>query len=180
MPKSEPRIPKLVRKWVTVGIVLKPFGRRGEVKVRLETSFPERFSPKSRLYAWRPSPDGPAEKPFPLIVRSARDSSGTLLIGFEGVETIDQADDLRGAWLMVPREERMPTPQDEYYVSDLIGIDVYTLEGEHLGKLANVIQTPAHDVYEVGKLLIPAVKAYVQNVDMVARRMTVRKPEDAD
>ncbi len=208
---SDQHVPKLARRWVTVGVIVRPFGIKGELKVRPETEFPqERFRPGARLYWWRPpapepsqqaqeeeeTPDAseragstsetrvlPSKKPprttppQECVVESVRQHGNWLLVKLEGIDTIQQAERLHGAWLMIPPEERMPLPEDEYYIDDLIGMTVYTESGERLGILKRVIPGAAYDFYEVGRHLIPAHKQFILEVDVANKRMVVRLPE---
>jgi hypothetical protein len=74
---AKPHVPKVARRWVTVGVVVRPFGIRGELKVRLETDFPEvRFQPGVRLHWWLPPPPEPADaEPVPARKRPPRTRS---------------------------------------------------------------------------------------------------------
>jgi len=193
MPKRH--VPKLARRWVTIGVVVRPLGTKGELKVRPETAFPqERFRPGARLYWWRPpapKPSTPAE-PAPLTprgkkpprttppqectVEAVRPHGNWLRVKLQGIDTRQQAEQLHGAWLMIPPDERMPLPEDEYYIDDLIGMTVYTESGERLGVLKQVIPGAAYDFYEVGPHLIPAHKRFILEVDVPRKRMVVRLP----
>jgi 16S rRNA processing protein RimM len=200
MPKRY--VPKLARRWVTVGVVVRPFGMKGELKVRPETEFPEeRFRPGAHLYWWLP-PEPPSVQeteqdewaqamppikgkkpprtmpPQACTVESVRWHGNWLLLKLEGIDTIEQAEKLHGAWLMIPPEARMPLPEDEYYIDDLIGMEVYTESGKRLGILRRVIPGAAYDFYEVGQHLIPAHKRFILQVDVAGKRMVVRLPEE--
>jgi len=190
MPK--PYVPKIARHWVTVGVIVRPFGIRGELKVRLETDFPEaRFHPGARLHWWlppKPEPDDaeptPTRKrpprtrpPQACIVKNARWHGEHLVIELEGVDTRDQAEALRGAWLLIPPEERMPLEEGQYYIDDLIGMEVFTETGERVGKLKHVRHGAAYDFYDIGAYTIPAVEEYILEVDVPNKRMVVRLPE---
>ncbi|MER3403112.1 MAG: 16S rRNA processing protein RimM [Armatimonadota bacterium] len=191
---APPYVPKVAQRWVTVAVVLRPFGLHGEVRVRLETDFPERFVPGARLFYWippKPTPPEEAQKPLPkhrkrpprtmqpqpCVVESVRWHGERLILKLEGIDTIDQAEPLRGAWLVIPPEERMPLEEDEYYIDDLIGMEVFTESGERVGKLKRVIPGGAYNYYEVGKHTIPAIGEYVREVDVAQKRMVVRLPE---
>ncbi len=192
----ERHVPKIVRRWVTVGIVVRPFGMRGELKVRPETAFPEeRFRAGARLYWWRPPDPQPAPdesparplhgkrpprtmQPQECFVESARWHGQWLIVKLEGIDTRADAERLQGARLMIPPEERMPLPDDEYYLDDLIGMTVYTESGERLGILKRVIEGAAYDFYEVGRHLIPAHRQFILQVDVPGKRMVVRLPEE--
>ncbi|CUU33731.1 MAG: ribosome maturation factor RimM [Fimbriimonadales bacterium] len=189
-----PYVPKIAQRWVTVGVVLRPFGLHGEVRVRPETDFPERFVPGARLFWWLPpKPEPPEEEPLapskhrkrpprtmqpqPCVIESVRWQGDRLIIKLEGFDTIAHAENLRGAWLLIPPEERMPLGEDEYYIDDLIGMEVFTETGERVGKLKRVIPGGAYDYYEIGKYTIPAVGEYILEVDVPRKRMVVRLPE---
>lgn len=187
-------VPKVAHRWVTVGVVLRPFGLHGEVRVRLETDFPERFVPGARLFWWLPPQPQPTEEAFvpkkkhrkrpprtmqpqPCIVESVRWNRNQLLLKIKGFNTIEHAETLRGAWLLIPPEERMPLEEDEYYIDDLIGMEVFTETGERVGKLKRVIPGGIYDYYEIGKHTLPAVSEYILEVDVPHKRMVVRLPE---
>lgn len=185
-------IPKIARRWVTVGVIVRPFGIRGELKVRSETDFPEvRFQPGARLHWWlppKPQTDDAeltqtrkrpprTRPPQACVIKSARWHGEHLVIELEGVDTRDQAEVLRGAWLLIPPEERMPLEQGQYYIDDLIGMEVFTESGERIGKLKNVRQGAAYDFYDIGAYTIPAVEEYILEVDVPNKRMVVRLPE---
>lgn len=190
---TKPYTPKAPKRWVTVGVIARPFGIRGELKVRLETDFPERFQPGARLYWWLPPKPEPPETdefaprprkkpprtkpPQECHIQSVRWHGEFLVIQLEGIETRDQAEQLRGAWLLIPPEERMPLEEGQYYISDLIGMEVFTESGERIGKLKDVRQGAAYDFYDIGKYTIPAVEEYILEVDVPNKRMVVRLPE---
>ncbi|MDW8106324.1 MAG: ribosome maturation factor RimM [Armatimonadota bacterium] len=192
MPK--PYIPKVARRWVTVGVVSRPFGMRGELRVRVETDFPERFQPGARVFWWippKPTPEpsdesAPARspkkpprtmQPQPCTIKSVRWQGDQLILQLEGIDTRAQAEQLRGAWLLVPPEERMPLEEDEYYIDDLLGMEVFTETGERVGKLKQIRRGIAYDYFEVGEHLIPAVAEYILKVDLANKRMVVRLPK---
>ncbi|GIV10354.1 MAG: ribosome maturation factor RimM [Fimbriimonadales bacterium] len=190
---TKPYAPKAPKRWVTVGVIARPFGIRGELKVRLETDFPERFQPGARLFWWLPpKPEPPdadecaprprkkkprTQPPKECYIQSARWHGAFLVIQLEGVDTRDQAEQLRGAWLLIPLEERMPLEEGQYYISDLIGMEVFTESGERVGKLKDVRPGAAYDFYEIGKYTIPAVEEYILEVDVPNKRMVVKLPE---
>jgi len=85
---------------------------------------------------------------------------------------------LRESYLLVNRENAVKLASDTYFIADLIGIDVYTLEGENLGSIINVFSTGSNDVYEIKKpdgktFLIPAIKEVVKEVDIEKRSMKI-------
>lgn len=156
----------------TVGRVVATFGRIGELKVRIETDFPDRFARLKQVCLRLP-----ASAPRLFTVQRARLHKGQALLKLEGVESISEAELWRGALVQIPREEAVPLPEDSYYIADLIGLDVVTREGRNLGKLDDVLQYPAQDLFQIGEILIPAVKEFIVAVDIPGRRIVVAPPE---
>lgn len=106
------------------------------------------------------------------------------VVFLEGIDTCDKAEGLAGAVLAIPSSERMALPEDSYYLDELIGLDVHTLDGLYLGIIKEVMQTGSNDVYVVRndsdggrETLIPALKAVVKRIDMDARRVEIDPPE---
>ncbi len=156
----------------TIGRVVAPFGRIGEVKVRLETDFPERFASVKRV-CLRPASGTPAL----FTVERSRLHKGQALLKLEGLESINDADNWRGAVVQLPRGEAVLLPADSYYAADLVGAEVLTKDGRVLGKLDRILPYPAQDLFQVGDKLIPAVKEFILEVDVPGRRIVVDPPE---
>ncbi|WP_062309632.1 ribosome maturation factor RimM [Alicyclobacillus sendaiensis] len=161
--------------YYTVGVVTKPHGLRGEVRVYPRTDFPEeRFSPGSRLWLRPPGAEPVAE----LEVRSGRQHQNLWIVGFKGYHAISDVESWRGYELCVPEDMLHPLPEGAYYYHQLVGLEVISDEGEPLGVLAEVWTPGANDVYVVRKpgqpdLLLPAIRDVILSVDLEARRMTV-------
>ena len=157
---------------LTVGEVTAPFGRLGEVKVRLETDFPNRFSRLRQVCLRRPS--GAADL---FDIEGVRLHKGQALLKLRGVDSIDAADSLRGALVQIRRQEAVSLPANEFYIHDLIGCEVVTAEGRVLGKLTSVLKSSANDVFVIGQgkdeILLPAIKEVVREVDLAQRRILV-------
>src|SRR5215831_6209767 len=103
----------------TIGEVVAPFGRMGEVKVRYETDFPERFKELKEVCL-----RSEAGVPRLYSVENVRSHKGQALVKFKGVESINDANVLRGAKVQIPRAEAVALPGDSYYAADLIGAEV--------------------------------------------------------
>ncbi|MEI6513117.1 MAG: ribosome maturation factor RimM [bacterium] len=156
--------------WLLIGIVGAPVGLKGEVKIHSETDFPERFEPGQRVFLRLKQDSIPQER----LIESARWYKGSVIIRFQGDQRIEDIEVYRFAEVLVPASERMELEEGQYYVSDLIGIDVYLDNGQHIGKIDDVLQHSANDVYVVGKILIPAVRSFILEVDMQGKRMVVK------
>ncbi len=155
-----------------IGRVAAPWGHRGEVRVKVETDFPERFADLRTVYV------GADLKPY--RVEGARLHKGDVVLKLAGVDDPDQAAALRGDLLYVPVSEAVPLGKDEYYHYQILGLDVYTTLGEHLGQVSEILETGGNDVYVVSgigrEVLIPALAHVVQEVDLEHHRLVVTLP----
>lgn len=110
------------------------------------------------------------------------DNSGRFLfIELKGVADINAAQKLVGSKLLLPRDLMEVLPDGEYYWQDVIGLDVYTLEGRNLGRVASIFPTGSNDVYVCrgadGEVLIPAISDVIERIDLVSRKMIVKSLE---
>jgi 16S rRNA processing protein RimM len=156
----------------TVGEVVAAFGIRGEMKVRIESDFPDRFARLTKVCL---RPRTGAARLFE--VQTSRLHKGQALLKLEGVDRIEDVDVWRGAKVQIKREEAVALPQDAYYVSDLVGMEIVTKDGRTLGPLEKVLPYPGHDIWQAGEALIPAVKQIVVSVDPAARKIVIDPPE---
>src|SRR5262245_25738141 len=110
-----------------VGRIARAHGIRGQVIVNVETDFPaERFQPGAELFVERGQIVG-------LRITSVRFHRDRPVIGFAGIETMSQAEQLAGLELRIPAERLMPLPEGRYYHHDLVGCAVETRAGERVG-----------------------------------------------
>ena len=165
-----------------MGEIVSPFGRVGEVKVRLETDFPDRFAQLKQVCLRWPSGDARI-----VEVDGARLHKRQILLKVRGIGSIDDAETLRGAMVQIQADDAIRLPENEYYIHDLMGCEVVTMEGRVLGPLTSVLAGPANDVYVIGRgkaeILLPAIRDVVVKVDLAHRRVTVNPtpgllPED--
>ena len=101
-----------------------------------------------------------------------------VVLKLKDCNSIDEAEALRNTYLLVKREDLGELPEGVYYLADLIGLDVYTDEGELLGKVDDIYSTGANDIYvvknEEGKeKLLPGIDEVIKNIDIEAGRITV-------
>ena len=161
---------------VCVGAIAGSFGVRGEVRLKSFCAEPEAIAAYGPLF----TEDGARS----FTVRLTRAIAGGLGARLSGIETKEEADALRGTALYVSRDRLPGLPDDEYYHSDLIGMEVRDTGGALLGTVAAVHNHGAGDLLEVGiagreSLLLPFTMAVVPTVDIASRRIVVDPPEDA-
>lgn len=140
------------------------FGLKGQVKVEPYTDFLERFDKGNRVLL----------KGRWVKIESSQIHRGRPLIKLAGVESATDAEAIQWEFLEGAEEDRPPLEEDEYMTKDLVGLNVFTVEGELLGKVNEVLLYPAQDVLQVGEILIPAMKQFVKAVDLKERTLTVQ------
>lgn len=156
----------------TVGIVVAPFGLRGEMRTRVDCDASECLKPAGRVALALP------DRPLRFAdISGVRNHKGQALLKLDGIDTIEDAEPWRGAEVRLRRIDAPPLPEDAHYVSDLIGMEVVTSDGRSIGRLDDVVSAPAHDLLLVGDALIPMVKAIVTAIDADDRRITIDPPE---
>lgn len=162
-----------MEQFIKIGTITNTHGLRGEVKVFPSTDDIRRFSDLE--FVFLDENHGRAK----LHVRQARYFKQMVILSFEEISVIEEAEKLKGCEIFVDREHAVPLEEGEYYVADLIDMKVVTKDGEELGILYDVIETGANDVYAVrsekyGKdILIPAIAQCLVDVDIESAVMTV-------
>ena len=168
---------------VEVGRVQGAWGIKGWFRILPDSASPEALF-SSRRWFLLPAERG-AKSPFDgavrLRIKEARDHSDAVVASAHDLDDRDAAEALKGARIFVPRAS-FPTPQEgEYYWVDLIGLDVVNREGVALGQVADLMATGPQQVLVIGheedgkpqERMIPFVDAYVDDVDLAAKRITV-------
>ncbi|MGC8879812.1 MAG: ribosome maturation factor RimM [Anaerolineae bacterium] len=159
-------------RFIVIGRILRPHGVRGEVLVEVITDFPERFDVLEVAYLgydnWHATP---------YRVRTRRWHRAWALLSFEGYPDRTSVEALRDMFVQIPIEEAQPLPEGTYYAHELMGLDVFTTEGEEIGRISDVLFTAANDVYVVqgarGEILLPAISQVVKQIDLAAGRVIV-------
>jgi|Deesub1362B_J571_1020462.scaffolds.fasta_scaffold00298_5 16S rRNA processing protein RimM len=161
---------------IVIGKVLGPKGIKGEVKVLPLTYSIERFH---------------EVKGVSIIIRGEKRrlnieyvkpyKKNLILIKFSEISDRTTAERLRGVELKIPIEESPPPPEGSYYYYQIIGIEVVTDEGRVIGKVEEIWETGANDIYIVRdrekEYLIPAVEEFIREIDIDQNRMTITPVE---
>lgn len=159
----------MIAPYLRIGLIARPHGVRGAVKVNPTTDDAGRFKGLKECFLELHGQYSPVR----LSVLSAQDDA--VLVHIEGCDTPEAAEKLRNGYLCVDRAHAVELPAYTYFVADLMGLEVLDTEGNAYGKITNVYETGANDVYEVagGKLMLPALKKLLHEVDVVGGRMVV-------
>jgi 16S rRNA processing protein RimM len=170
-PERKPDAEELVE----IGIVVKPWGVRGEVKIRVTSDLPGRFHGLSTVWL-----DGGTGGPVSYRIETVKDLKGAVAVKLAGIDTPEQAELLRGATAGVPASQRPALDEGSWYIDELVGLEVVDETGRRIGTLKAVWQGAAQDVFEVATaaepLLLPAVAAFILKVDPEVGRIVVRVP----
>lgn len=163
--------------WITLAVVIKTQGRRGEVAVELHSDVPDRFRQDMRL--WALGKDGGRRE---VTLEDLWPHKSFLVLKFQGIETISDAEPMVGAELQVPRSERANLEPGWTYLSDLIGCAVFDGARE-IGEIEDVQfgagEAPLLVVKGETKLPyeIPFAEAYLEKLDLAARQVRMKLPE---
>ncbi|BDR56111.1 ribosome maturation factor RimM [Xylocopilactobacillus apis] len=154
-----------------VGIILKTHGLKGELKVKSTTDFPTRFKIGSKLLIKSKSGDIPVE------IAKSREQAGFWFITFKDLNDINQVEDFVGQTLFVT-ERNDQLEKDEFYVSDVVDLPVYTVNQEKYGKLKDVLKYGPNDVWvienQAGKeILLPYTTDFIKSVDLVNQKIII-------
>lgn len=154
---------------ILIGKIVNAVGLKGEVKVYNYSDSPEIYEETPAIYV----------DDTLMEVRSVRMQKNMVVLGLVGINDRTAAEKAKGSELFVTEADLPELPEGEYYVRDLIGMEAILEDGSHLGTLTDVIQNTAQDIFEIetdeGKqVLVPRVPAFVLDIDLESRRVTLR------
>lgn len=166
-------------RYLAIGRIVGAHGLRGELKVEILTDDPHRFHSLERLFI------GPqSSEPLPWALEGWRLHKGRALLQVAGCHDRATAESMRGQLVQIPFDEAIPLEEGEYFEHHILGLEVWTKSGEHLGSVDEIIYTGANEVYVVRtaaekscEILIPAIKDVVIEVDLEIGRLLVELPD---
>lgn len=155
-----------------VGVITSTHGVRGEVKVFPTTDDVRRFKKLKEVIL------DTGKTKVNLEIEGVKFFKQMVILKFKGIDTLDDVAKYRQAGLYVTRDNAVKLNQDEYFIADLMGLEVYDEEEQLIGSLEDVMETGANDVYVIrrtggSELLLPAIKQCILDVDIQNRRMIV-------
>ena len=155
-----------------VGVISYTHGVRGEVKVFPTTDDVKRFKKLKKVIL------DTGKEQLPLEIEGVKFFKQFVILKFRGIDNINDIEKYKGKRLLVDREHAVKLKKDEYFIADMIGMDVFTEDGELFGALKDVMETGANDVYIIemsdGKeVLVPAIKQCILDVDIENRKMVI-------
>jgi 16S rRNA processing protein RimM len=165
---------------VAIGRVVKPQGRKGEVAVEAFSDRPDRFPSLRRAYV-----RGAEDAARPVEVAWCWPHKGRFVLKLAGVDSIDEAERLRGAEIGIGEEELPSLPAGSYYHHQLKGLPVEDATGQELGTVTDILETGAGAGVLVvrgpaGEVMVPLTDEFVRSVDLTEGRIVVVVPEFVD
>ena len=158
---------------INIGLILGPFGVKGELKVMPLTDDPGRISEIQDILIGKEN-----EESQLYGVVKIRVHKNLVILKLKGINSREDAIFLKNSYLRIMRDQLKDLGEDQYYISDLQGMDVYLEDGTKLGNLTEVIKTGANDIYSVKGAtkiyLIPAIKEVIKQVDMGNKKIVIQ------
>lgn len=155
-----------------VGVITTTHGIRGEVKVFPTTDDVSRFKKLKKVLL------DTGREHMSLEVSGVKFFKNLVILKFKGIDNINDIERYKGKSLFVTREDAVPLEENEYFIADLIGLHAVSDEGEDLGRVIDVLQTGANDIYVVHKkgeddILVPAIKDCIKDVNLEEGVITI-------
>ena len=159
-------------RYLAIGRIVKAHGVQGELSVAVLTDFPERFDTTEWVYL------GDEFEADAYRLEKFRWHKKHVLLTLEGVNDRLQAEQLKGFFVQIPIEDVAPLEEGDFYVYELVGLQVVTVDNQVLGTLVDIMETGANDVYVVessdkNQILLPAIPDVVKEIDTDAGQITI-------
>lgn len=154
-----------MNKYLEIGQIVNTRGLKGEVKVNSYSEDPERFEKIKKIIIKQ------KEKKQEYEIQKVTYNKNQVILKLKNIDTIEEAEKLRNAIILIDRDSLGKLPKDVYYIADLIGLDVYTDENEYLGKVDDIFNTKSNDVYvvkdDIGKSkLLPGIPEVIKKISL--------------
>ncbi|WP_019227124.1 ribosome maturation factor RimM [Sedimentibacter sp. B4] len=158
-----------MKEYIKVGKIVNTHGVKGCLKCIPLTDDMERFDELLYVYTEK---DNKKRK-----IKNVWYRKGLVYLELEDINDMDAAESLRNTFISIYDDQLRELPEGSYYLFDLEGMEVYSDLGEYIGKISEIYQTGANDVYEVKdknkSYLIPAVKEVIKEVSVKEKKMVI-------
>lgn len=169
----------MTKRWFNVGKIVNTHGIKGEVRVISKTDFAEeRYKPGNTLYLFMDGRNEPVE----VTVNTHRLHKQFHLLQFKERQNLNEVEELKNAIIKVPEEELGELNEGEFYFHEIIGCEVFTEEGELIGKVKEILTPGANDVWVIGRkgkkdALIPYIESVVKYIDVKEKKIEIELME---
>lgn len=158
-----------MKDYIKVGKIVNTHGVKGYVKCMPMTDDTERFEELKYVYTEKDN--------LKRLIEDVWYQKGMVYLKLKDIDDMETAESFKETHISILEDQLRKLPEDSYYLFDLEGMDVYSSEGEHIGKISEIYQTGANDVYEVKNnrktYLIPAIKDVVKSVNVKDKKMII-------
>ena len=158
--------------YLEIGQIVNTHGIKGMIKVKPFTDDIKEFEYFKKIYIENKT----GRKEYKIDeVKYHKDM---VILKLNGIDRIEDAENLKNSYIIILREDAIPLKENEYYIVDLLGLEVYTDEGILLGNLDDIYNTGSNDIYvvkdELGKqILLPAISDVIKKIDIENKRIIV-------
>lgn len=161
-----------MQEYFEIGQIINTFGIKGLVKVNPFTDDITRFEKLKTVYVVK------NKNMTEIEIEQVKYHKNMVLLKLKGIEDMNSAERLKGCFLKIHRKDAIELPEDTYFIADIIGSEVITDKGEHLGKVDDIYSTGSKDIYvvknELGKqILLPSIKEVILDIDIKKQIVTV-------
>lgn len=161
-----------MQEYFEVGQIVNTFGIKGQLKVKPFTDDMKRFEKLKTVYICKKNEMKKVE------IEDVKYNKQCVLLKVKGIEDLTEAEKYKGLFLKIDRKNAKKLPKDTYFIADILGLEVYTDEGELLGKVDDIFPTGANDVYvvknELGKqILLPSIPEVLKEIDLEKGKVIV-------
>lgn len=161
-----------MQKYFEVGQIVNTFGVKGFLKVKPFTDDVKRFEELKTVYICI------KDNLKKIEIEEVKYHKNMVLLKVRGIDDLNEAEKFKGCYLKIDRKHAKKLPKDTYFIADLLGLEVYSDEGELLGKVDDIFPTGANDVYvikdENGKqLLLPGIPDVIKEIDLEKEKIIV-------
>lgn len=165
-----------MKEYLEVGKIVNTSGLKGLLKVNPLTDDITRFEDLETIYIQK------AKELIEFKIQDVKYNKNMVLLKLEGIDDITEAEKYKNCYIKINREDAVELEEDSYFIVDIIGSEVFTEEGEDLGKVVDVFQTGSNDVYTVktldGKeILLPAIEDVIKNVNIENKKIVIHLME---
>ncbi len=160
------------QEYFEIGQIVNTFGIKGFVKVNPFTDDMQRFGELNYVFVVR------NKELLKMQIEEVKYHKNVVLVKFKGIEDINMAEQYKGCYIRIKREDARKLPKDTYFIADLIGVSVFDENDNFLGKVNDIYNNKVHDIYvikdDLGKqILLPSTKEIIKQIDVENDRIVV-------